>query len=252
MSQSDLVSIIIPMKNGGTYIEETLKSVQNQTWKNFDILVIDDFSNDNGVEIVKSMKSIDQRIRLLQLKSHKGVAKVRNLGLRLAKGKYIAFLDCDDIWHKDKILRQVAALKENDADFCYTSYCMVDERGEKVKQYDVKTEFLTEEKLLKENVIGTSSVLADSVLVRQHKFSSQLFHDDYAFWLRLICNGAVMYGMSDILVKYRIHKKNYSHDKLYCAKERWRVYREFMNFSRRRSLYYFFSYMLQGVKKYYI
>ena len=155
---NNLVSIITPAYNAEKYIKDTIESVIAQTYVNWELIIVDDASKDNTVNIIKIYQKKDRRIKLIPLNENQGVANARNIAIQNAKGIYIAFLDADDIWEKDKLKKQIQILKNTNADITYTAYKMIDETGKTIKRRSVKKEILLND-LLKENSIIFSSVL---------------------------------------------------------------------------------------------
>jgi teichuronic acid biosynthesis glycosyltransferase TuaG len=170
-----------------------------------------------------------------------GTAKSRNIGVLHAKGKYIAFIDSDDLWHKDKIEKQVRLLAKKNSDLCYTASVIVDKNTILGKRtVPLKTDY---KKLLKENTIACSSVLIkkDKLL----PFDSRYFHEDYALWLRLLKNGCKAVGINKPLLCY--HLGGRSADKKNAAKHRWEIYRKSEQFGVLKSAYYFLFYACNGL-----
>ena len=129
--QEELVSIIVPVYNAEKFLEDTIKTVQNQTYKNWELLLVDDCSTDDSTKIIKSAGEQDERIKLIELKENSGAAIARNTGIEKAKGRYIAFLDADDLWNIEKLTKQIKFMQEKELEFTFTGYEFVDEKGEK-------------------------------------------------------------------------------------------------------------------------
>ena len=155
-----LVSVIIPAYNCVTYLEQAVNSALTQTYSQLEILIIDDCSQDNTLKIVKSLAQKDNRIRVLKNEMNQGTAATRNRGLRESKGDFIAFLDGDDVWHPDKLERQLDLLKQTDAALCYTAYDFINAEGGSLpgQIYHVP-EQCSLSRLLRENVIGCSTAI---------------------------------------------------------------------------------------------
>ena len=132
MKNNPLVSVVIPSYNSGKFISETLKSVSSQTYEEIEIIVVDDCSTDNTIEIIK--KHNDPRLVLIQLEKNKGVANARNVGIANSKGTYIAFVDSDDVWIKDKLKKQIKIMEQYHALLSYTAYEIIDETNKNIKQ----------------------------------------------------------------------------------------------------------------------
>lgn len=245
-----LVSVIMPAHNSEKYIRQSIQSVQNQTLKNWELLIIDDASRDDTVQIILGFSQNDPRIKLHINKTNKGTAWCRNYGMKISTGKTVAYLDSDDIWYPDKLERQLTLLEQKSADLVYCSYGYIDEDGMRSQSYFLVPETASLEKMLKQNVIGCSTVMLTKEIATQYYFSRQFYFEDFVFWLSLLQDGKQMYGITDVLVDYRIRKNSRSNNKLMCAKNRWHVFREFSGFSRMKSLYYMVQYAIAGIRKY--
>ena len=127
---SELISIITPLYNSENFIQDMIKSVQGQTYRNWEMIVIDDGSQDNGPNIVRKISKEDERIKLIIQKKHSGPSKVRNIAIELAKGRYLAFLDSDDMWHEEKLEKQIRFMQSNEYAFTYTGYEKINEAGQ--------------------------------------------------------------------------------------------------------------------------
>lgn len=246
----DLVSVIIPVYNGENTIENAICSVQQQTYSNLQIIVVDDCSSDNTYKIVERLAEKDQRIKLLGNKSNMGVSVSRNRGCNEAIGEYIAFLDSDDIWYSKKIERQLESLKMNKADFCYTSYEIMEKDSKSIMIKYKVAEKVNYKALLKENFICCSSVLIKTDIMKKNPFISQYFHEDFILWLTLLKQGYIAVGVSEYLVTYR--KGGRSANKVNAVRNRWKIYIGYEHLNILMAIYYFIWYAINGVKKYYL
>ena len=248
--ERELISVIMPAYNSEKYILKAIHSVMNQTYSDWELIVIDDGSVDSTVDIVREISANEPRIQLYINQSNMGVSKTRNRGFDLAQGKYIALLDSDDIWHTDKLEKQLALLKEKKADVVYSSYCMVSEDiPDKQKKYIVPVQ-ISYSDMLCENFVGCSTVLMRSEIAKMYCFDSAFFHEDYVLWLNLLKNGCSFVGCTEILVDYTVVSNSRSHNKIKAAKNRWIIYRKSQKLSLYKSAAAFFSYMFNGIKKY--
>ena len=169
--QTELCSIIMPAYNSEKYISEAIESVLKQTYTNWELLIVNDCSTDNTEEIIKSYQQRKTKIKLINQKENQGAANARNTGIQNAKGKYIAFLDADDIWREEKLQKQIQILQNSNADITYTAYLMIDETGKTIKKRSVK-ETLKLKDLLKENSIIFSSVVCKREILKDKNFKS--------------------------------------------------------------------------------
>ena len=250
MEQKPLVSVIMPAYNAEKYIEEAISSVIDQSISEWELLVLDDCSSDRTCQIVEKFCNTDKRVKLIRNKKNLGVAKTRNVGLDLCKGEYIAFLDSDDVWYPEKLEKQIASLKESGADFGYCSYAIIDYEGKMVKSDYVVPEIITYRDLLKENVLGCSTVILSAKVAGEHRFHTDFYHEDYVLWLQLLDKGYIARGCSDVLAKWRYVENSRSFNKWKSAKNRWMIYRKYLRKPLMECFFLFGSYALAGVKKY--
>lgn len=245
------VSIIIPVYNGEKYIKDTLNSILGQTYKNFEVIVIDDYSSDNTFSILNEYANKDNRIKIFKNDQNMGVSKTRNKAVELAKYNWIAFLDADDLWEKDKLEKQINLLINNqDSKLFYTGSKFIDDDG---KLYDFELsipEKIEYKKLLKQNLISCSSVLVLKDLFLKYKMQSDKMHEDFALWLQILKND-IKYakGIDEPLLIYRIARNSKSSNKFKSAMMNYRVYK-FVGLNFFQRIYYMLIYTLKGLKKY--
>lgn len=241
-----LVSIIMPLYNGEKFIRGTLESVLAQTYENWELIIIDDYSIDNSYYIIKDYK--DERIHYYKNIKNIGVAYSRNKGMELARGEYIAFLDSDDIWNKDKIEKQVKYIIENKIEIVHSNYYFCDEKDLIIKSIknDIEIDY---NKLLKGNQIKTSFLLVKREIINNKKFKN-IKHEDYLFFLDFLAENKICYCIQEELGKYRISSNSLSSNKIKSAKWTWDIYKKYKRFSYIKSIYYFINYIINGYKKY--
>lgn len=245
------ISIIMPAYNAEYYIEEAIRSVMAQTVADWELLVLDDCSADQTRSIVEKLAAEDGRIRLICREENSGgAAKVRNQGLDLCGGDFIAFLDSDDVWHPEKLKLQLDRLQETGAALCYSSYAVIDADGNPAKSDYIVPESTDFEKLLRENVIGCSTVLMRRESMEKYRFNTDFYHEDYILWLQLLKDGYRAVGCPDVLVKWRFIQTSRSFDKGKSAKNRWKIYREYLKLPFLKSAWVFCGYVTAGLKKY--
>lgn len=243
------ISVIMPAYNAAMYIGEAILSVMVQTVPDWELLVIDDHSSDETVAIVERLALQDSRIRLIRRDTNSGgAAKVRNQGLELSRGEFVAFLDSDDVWLPEKLERQLSAIA--DADLCYTSYQVIGADGAAAKPDYLVPDAVTFESMLRENVIGCSTVLLRGDLARSHPFNTDFYHEDYILWLTLLQEGCRAVGCREVLSKWRYIETSRSFNKGQSAKNRWRIYRDYLKLPLLQSIRAFCAYALAGLKKY--
>lgn len=227
----EMISIIVPVYNAGNYIEETVHMVEKQTFTDWELILVDDCSTDNSREAIqKYLESKTARekekIRLIMKDKNEGAAMARNTGIDASKGRYIAFLDADDIWMPDKLQKELAFMKEKQAAFVCTAYEFGDERARGTGRIVHVPPALTYKKALSRTVIFTTTVLLDT-----EKTGKELIHmpavksEDTALWWKLLRNGFTAYGLDEVLAIYRRPAKSLSSNKMEAIKRIWYLYR---------------------------
>lgn len=239
-----LVSIIMPAYNSESYIKESINSVIQQTYKTWELIIIDDCSADNTISIVNSFK--DERIKIIRNQKNIGAAKSRNRGIQIASGRFIAFLDSDDLWHETKLEIQICFIEENNLPFCYSAYIKINELGEKIKKISIP-EQINRNKLLKTCYIGCLTAIYDCEKLGKISMPTDTLREDYATWLKIIKKTKYLRGINKPLAYYRIHKNQSSKKKLKMAHENWKIYRNQEGLSIIESLYFFFNYSIRGL-----
>jgi teichuronic acid biosynthesis glycosyltransferase TuaG len=248
----NLVSIIVPVFNAEKYIEATMDSVRSQTYENWELLLVEDCGQDRCREIIKKYikETDDERIRLICQPANKGAAKARNRGLSEALGRYIAYVDADDLWEKDKLEKQLAFMKEKDASFSFTGYEFADEDGSgtgKVVQVPEKMKY---KDALKNTTIFTSTVMFDTEKISRDKLEMpDIKSEDTALWWKVLREGYTAYGLDENLVRYRRAGKSLSSNKLEAVRRIWNLYRKSEHMGIIRSAYYFCFWAVHAVKR---
>ena len=244
-----LVSVVMPSYNAEKYISEAIQSVIAQIYENWELLIIDDCSTDSTANIVKQFSDVDSRITLYSNPKNMGVALTRNKGMNLAKGSWIALLDSDDVWHKDKLEKQIELAGKTGADIVYCSYCLIDSCGKKISEFIVPP-ITSYEEMLKSSVISCSTAMLCNNSAGKHRFTGGNFHEDYVFWLNLLRNGFEAVGCEESLSDYRVVEGSRSHNKIKSAKNRWIVYRKVEKLPLKKAVRAFASYTYNGFRKY--
>ena len=244
-----LVSIITPAYNAAEYIAETIESVLAQSYPNWEMLIVNDCSKDNTAAIVQSYAAKDKRIKLINLKQNSGAAVARNTAIRNAKGRYMAFLDSDDLWQKDKLQKQLSFMQQNGYAFTFTAYEHFKDTKENIQSAVNIPKSLNYKQALKGNQIGCLTVMLDRKQIQNIEFSKQR-HEDYILWLNILKQGITAYGLNESLALYRIgNSKSISGNKLQSAIWTWNVYRESQKLTVLKSMYYMCFYCLNGIRK---
>lgn len=246
---NQLVSIIMPAFNAERYIRDSIESVLQQQYSLFELIIIDDFSSDRTIDIVKDFN--DGRIILIQNENMKGAAGARRTGINCAKGRYIAFLDSDDIWPISKLQLHIDYLIKNNVEFTYSDYYSFDvDVRTPIKYHKVDAE-ITYENLLRTCQIGCLTVVFDKskfINIEYDNFPKE----DYAFWLKLLKQCEKAYRVPDSYAYYRVNKNSLSSNKIKEIKKQWYVIRWVEKKSLISSIYCIASYMIHGFKKHYL
>ncbi len=240
-----LVSIITPLHNSEAYISETINSVLNQSYDGWELIVVDDMSEDDSAQIVESYVEKDSRIRLIRLKENSGAAVSRNTAIEAAKGRYIAFLDSDDMWLPEKLEKQLNFMYETGCPFTYTGYEKINEHGKRLGKVGIP-ETATYKSLLKTCFIGCLTVMIDTAYFGKVTMPQLRKRQDYGLWLQLLKQTEKAKGLPEVLAHYRVHSASISANKLNTATYTWRLYREVENLSLPASIYYFSHYAVRG------
>lgn len=244
-----LVSIITPVFNAEEFILDTINSVQRQTYKEWELLLIDDCSSDSSRDLIMEKLKEDDRIKYIKLDKNSGAAITRNTGLSNAKGRYIAFLDSDDIWRPSKLEKQLALLKELEAGFCFTSYRYTYQNGEPMKKVARAPKKIDYNGLLKNTIIGCSTVLIDKKIIGDFRMTNVRRGQDTATWLQLLKKTDYAYGLYEDLVLYRVVTGSLSDNKWTAIKRTWNTYRNVEKLSLPKSMYVFVFYAYNALKK---
>lgn len=245
-----LVSIIMPAYNAERYIKASIRSVLDQTWTDWELIVVDDCSADGTADIVRAFQEKEPRIRLLKNTANSGTAASRNAGTAQARGEWVAFLDSDDCWRRDKLALQLDFAKKNCCPFTFTGSGFMDEEGQPLSYYLSAPGRLTFRQLLKQNRISCSSVLIRRELMVDFPAASDRMHEDFAAWLMILKNNRMAaQGLDMPLLIYRISRGSKSGNKLNAALMTFRVYR-YVGLSLPYALYCWGWYVLRSLKKY--
>ena len=249
-----LISIITPCYNSEKYISDTIKSVIKQDYQNWEMIIVDDFSNDKSIQIIQKFLNEDNRIKLIQLSENKGAGYCRNYAINQSSGQYYAFLDSDDIWFKNKISKQINFMNKNNIAFSYCSYNFINENGDSLN----KEPFFSKSKvnyqdILKTNHIGCLTAIYDITKINNQKlYMSEIrARQDLSLWLNILKIIEFGYGLNEVLASYRIRKKSISSNKFKAIYYQWKLYRNIEKFSFSKSIYFLIFYLYFGTIKYF-
>lgn len=245
----ELVSIITPCYNSAKTIGLTIDSVISQTYVDWELIIVDDCSVDNSLDVINSKLRDDLKITVIPLKNNVGAAEARNIALRKAKGRYIAFLDSDDIWISTKLRTQILFMSSNRYAFSFTSYQVISEDGKKYLKVINAPKQIDYYQYLKNTIIGCLTVIVDRDTIGYFEMPNIRSSHDMALWLNLLKRGYKAYGLNEVLGYYRSVDNSNSAKKGKAALDVWRVYRKIEGLSFFYSLYCFFCYAYNAMKK---
>lgn len=221
----DLVSIIMPTYNCGYFIEESIKSVLSQDYKNWELIIVDDGSKDHTKEIVTKYLTHNTNIYYFILEENSGPAKARSVGLKKAKGKFVAFLDSDDLWLPNKLSVQIDFMKKKKIAFSATGYEVISENGNPRKIALIPPEKTDYGKMLSLACpIGNLTVMYDRQLVGNQTVPNIRKRNDFALWLQILHKTGACYGIPEVLSKYRVRSQSISRNKLKLIPFHWHLY----------------------------
>lgn len=234
----DLISVIMPTYNSGRYIGESIQSVINQTYSNWELIIVDDDSGDHTEAIVEGYQKNDGRIQYSRFHENRGAAAARTEAMRQARGTYIAFLDSDDLWLEDKLEKQLKFMKKNHINFCCTSYEKIDEDGNLLNKVEKAIPRTGYNRLLFDCPVGNSSVMYCVKEMGKFKVPEIRKRNDDALWLQMLKTEKYIYGYPQVLMQYRIRKGSISSNKFTLIKYHWQLYRDIEHLSIFRSAFH--------------
>lgn len=247
----DKVTIVTPSWNSEKYIEETIQSVQMQTYQNWEMIIVDDCSTDHTVEIVNEIAMRDHRIKILVQKKNAGAAKARNRSTLEGVGRFVAYLDADDRWKSEKLAKQVAFMKEKDCGFSCTSYEVIDDNGKSKNKYIHMLPKVNYTDFLTNNLLQTVGIMVDVDKVdKKYLMMPDIRRrQDAATWLQILKAGFDCYGLNEILAEYRRTENSLSSNKFKAVKGVWNLYRDIEKLSLPFSCYCFVRYAFLAIWK---
>lgn len=267
----NLVSIIMPSFNCENYLHESVNSILRQSYKEWELIIVDDCSTDRSAEIGKQYTLQDSRIRCYSMDHNSGPAAARNKAIDKSRGQYIAFLDSDDIWAPEKLETQIREMQKCNAVFCFTGYTPFKTNGRSLPTFQVPNQ-ICYNKLLYGSVIGCLTVVYDASIIGKRYFSdgadlisqtiyskllTKIGHEDYAAWLNIIKDiddnkfqGKKAIGINKSLAHYRLSDNSFSSNKKKSALYQWLIYRKHQKIGLFKSIFYFASYTINGLIKY--
>ncbi|MDB9745420.1 glycosyltransferase family 2 protein [Candidatus Pelagibacter sp.] len=247
----DLISVIIPYYKKKEYIISSINSALNQTYKNLEIIIIYDDLNKEDLNLLKKIKKKDKRIKIYINKKNLGAGRSRNKGIKLSKGIFVAFLDSDDLWKKNKLKKQIFFMKKNGINASHTSYTIINSNNKIIGSRNAKD--MSYKLLLKSCDIGLSTViLKKEIITSKIKFANIKTKEDYVLWLKITLNNNKIFALKDNLTKWRKLEDSLSSSKLQKIYDGYLVYRKYMNFNLLKSFGFLmllsFNYFLKNIK----
>ena len=248
-TNSTLVSVVVPVYNASKYICDTINSVLNQTYENFELILVNDCSTDNSVKLIEEYK--DKRIKLINNKDNSGAAISRNNGIKNANGRFICFLDSDDLWEKEKLEKQVKFMLDNNIEFSFTGYEFADANGIPNGKKVYVPKKISYRRALKNTTIWTSTVMFDMTkLSKDDVYMPNVRRgQDTATWWKVLKKIDYAYGINEILSYYRRGENTLSSNKLTALKRTWNLYRNVEHLSLFSSVYNFCFYCFNAVRR---
>lgn len=244
-----LVSVVIPYYKKPNFIAKTIDSILRQTYLNFEIIIVYDDPEQKDLALIEKISKKDQRIFIVQNSRNLGAAKSRNIGISRSRGFYLAFIDADDLWHPKKLTRQLQFMKNNNLSFSYTSYKIINDKGNIIKKKSVPTT-ISYENLLTNCDIGLSTVvMKKNLITKTCKFANLKTKEDYTLWLLLAKKNSYLCGFNEFLTKWRKLDNSLSSDTIQKLFDGYRVYNKYLKFNFYKSLIYLFILSVNFIKK---
>lgn len=248
MNMSDLVSIITPAYNSENYLVDCIKSVLNQTYVNWEMIIVDDCSKDNTYNLGIKYAEKDSRIKVIKNATNQGVANSRNTAIENSKGKYIAFLDSDDMWKPEKLATQIKFMKQENIAFSFTSYEIINEEGSSLEKVFKVPKLIDYKQYLKNTIIGCLTVMIDTEKLGKIKMSNSNL-EDVVMWMEILKKEEFAYGINENLAYYRVSNSSVSANKVQNAIKYYNILRKNQELNFFYSIYCEASYIFNAAKK---
>lgn len=244
-----MVSVIMPSYNAEGFIAESIESVINQTYTNWELVITDDCSTDRTTTIVEEYARKEPRIDFVIARQHTGIAGTRNQSLARARGRFVAFLDNDDLWYPEKLQKQVRFMLEKGCAFSYSAYELMKEDGTP-KGKNIKTAgVINYSKYLRNTIIGSGTIMLDTQQTGSLVMPDNATSDDMALWCKILKDGHQAYPIPETLMRYRVRSHSASANKWNAAKDVWRVYRKQEHLGFIKAFTSFVGYAFNAIKK---
>jgi len=250
MNKKILVSIVIPFKKKKKYFSSTINSICNQTFKNYEVILIYDDIDKDDLEFIKNNLKKVKNKKLIINKKILGPGISRNIGIKYAKGKFIAFCDADDTWNRNKLYEQINFMNKNNLSFSHTSYNIINSHGKKTGKYMIDKSLYYSD-LMKSCDIGLSTVILEKKILGKYKFCNLTTKEDYYLWLKLSKKLKVLEGIAKYLSNWRSLPNSLSSSKIQRLMDAYRLYNNFENYNGLLSIYYVLRLSIYSlIKKY--
>lgn len=249
MYPSPLVSIITPCYNAESFIADTIESVFAQTYEGWELIVVDDGSTDRSAHVVKEYQKKDSRIRYLKMEKPSGSpALPRNRGIKEAKGRYIAFLDSDDLWLPKKLEEQLSIIGRTGVAMVFSNYEKISPKGERLERPIIAPAMVDYSLLLKGNCIGCLTAMYDTARVGK-VFFKEVGHEDCVLWLSILKKGYKAQNTNTIAALYRVGNRSISSNKLKVSPWQWNILRKEEHLPFCRAVYFYIHYAIRAFLK---
>ena len=244
----DLISVITPYYKKKKFINQTINSVLRQTYKNFELIIIYDDKNKSDLTFIKQITKKDKRVKIIDNKNNMGAGKSRKKGIKLSKGKFLAFLDADDCWNRNKLKEQISFMNKNKIKISHTSYFIIDSTNRIIGNR--KALDRNHAQLLSSCDIGLSTVILDKKLITKNiNFANIKTKEDYVLWLKITLNKNTIFAFKKNFTKWRKLNNSLSSSTFQKMKDGYYVYRKYMNFNPIKSIIHLlilsFNYLLK-------